>query len=65
VRSQSSVGTRKSGSSFTLSRISAIAAASSRRSISIVIERASVSTTSIMRSRRASAEWRSAVRAAK
>ena len=31
----------------------------------IVTERASVSTTSIMRSRRASAEWRSAVRAAK
>ena len=46
VRSQSTVGTRKSGSSLTFSRISAIAAASSRRSISIVTERASVSTTS-------------------
>ena len=41
------------------------AAASSRRSISIVTERASVSTTSTSRSRRASAEWRSALRAAK
>ena len=65
VRSQSTAGTRKSGSSFVLSRISAMAAASSRRSISIVTERASVSTTSMSRSRRASAEWRSALRAAK
>ena len=33
--------------------------------VRVVTERASVSTTSIMRSRRASAEWRSALRAAK
>ena len=43
----------------------AVAAASSRKSISIVIERASVSTTSTKRSRRASASCRSALRAAK
>ena len=56
VRSQSTAGTRKSGSSLVFSAISEIAAASSRRSISMVTERASVSTTSIMRSRRASAD---------
>ena len=65
VRFQSTVGTRKSGSSLVFSAISESAAASSRRSISIVTERASVSTTSISRSRRASAENFSAVRAAK
>ena len=47
VRSQSTVGTRKSGSSSVFSAISDSAAASSRRSISIATERRSVSTTSI------------------
>ena len=65
VRSQSTAGTRKSGSSLVFSAISESAAASSRRSISIATERRSVSTTSIMRSRRASAERLSAWRAAK
>ena len=40
VRSQSTVGTRKSGSSLVFSAISESAAASSRRSISIATERA-------------------------
>ena len=48
-------GTRKSGSSLVFSAISDSAAASSRRSISIATERASVSTTSTSRRRRASA----------
>jgi hypothetical protein len=47
------------------SAISESAAASSRRSISIATERASVSTTSTIRSRRASEEKRSARRATK
>ncbi len=42
VRSQSTAGTRKSGSSLVFSAISDSAAASSRRSISIATERASV-----------------------
>ena len=65
VRSQSTVGTRKSGSSRVFSAISDSAAASSRRSISIVTERDIVLMTSISRSRRASAECVSALCATK
>ena len=65
VRSQSTVGTRKSGSSRVFSAISDSAAASSRRSISIATERDIVLMTSISRSRRASAEWASALCATK
>ena len=65
VRSQSTVGTRKSGSSRVFSAISDSAAASSRRSISIATERDMVLMTSISRSRRASAEWASALCATK
>ena len=64
VRSQSTAGTRKSGSSLVFSAISESAAASKRRSISIPIERRSVSTTSTSRSLLASAEIFSALRAA-
>ena len=64
VRSQSTEGTAKSGSSRVFSAISDSAAASSRRSISMATERDSVSTISIERSRRASADQDSAVRAA-
>ena len=56
VRSQSTVGTRKSGSSLVFSAISESAAASRRKSISTVTVRRKVSTTSMSRSRRASAE---------
>jgi hypothetical protein len=56
VRSQSTAGTRKSGSLRVFSAISESAAASSRRSISIATERDIVLMTSISRSRRASAE---------
>ena len=55
VRSQSTAGTRKSGSSLVFSAISESAAASRRKSISTITERRSVSTTSMSRSRRASA----------
>ena len=65
VRSQSTAGTRKSGSSLVFSAISESAAASSRKSISIMTERRNVSTTSTSRSRRASAERFSACCAAK
>ena len=65
VRSQSTVGTRKSGSSRVFSAISDKAAASSRRSISIATERDIVLMTSISRSRRASAECASALFATK
>ena len=65
VRSQSTGGTRKSGSSLVFSAISESAAASSRKSISTVTERRKVSTTSTSRSRRASAERSSAWRATK
>ena len=65
VRSQSTVGTRKSVSLALFSANSEAAAASSRKSISMRTERARVSTTSTMRRRRASAKWRSAKRAAK
>ena len=65
VRSQSTVGTRKSRSSRVFSAISESAAASSRKSISSATERASVATTSTSRKRRASADTRSPVRAAK
>ena len=65
VRSQSTVGTRKSGSSRVFSAISDSAAASSRRSISIATERDIVLMTSISRSRRASAECASALCATK
>ena len=65
VRSQSTVGTRKSGSSRVFSAISDIAAASSRRSISIATERDIVLMTSTSRSRRASAEYASALCATK
>ena len=46
VRSQSTAGTRKSGSSLVFSAISESAAASRRKSISTVTERRNVSTTS-------------------
>ena len=65
VRSQSTAGTRKSGSSRVFSAISDSAAASSRRSISIATERDIVLMTSISRSRRASAECASALCATK
>ncbi len=65
VRSQSTAGTRKSGSALVFSAISDSAAASSRRSISSATERRKVATVSIMRSRRASADRLSAWRAAK
>ncbi len=64
VRSQSTAGTRKSGSRLVFSAISDSAAASNRRSISIQTERRSVATVSIRRSRRASADSASARRAA-
>ena len=65
VRSQSTAGTRKSGSSRVFSAISDSAAASSRRSISIATERDIVLMTSISRSRRASAECARPCRATK
>ena len=65
VRSQSTAGTRKSGSALVFSAISDSAAASSRRSISSATERRKVSTVSISRSRRASADRLSACCAAK
>ena len=70
VRRQSTVGTRKlpSGSGWSpamLSAISEMAAASSRMSISISTERASVSTTATGRSRRVGGWKRSIWRAAK
>ena len=63
VRSQSTVGTRKSASSRVFSAISDSAAASSRKSISIATERASVATASTGRSRCASSDTLSALRA--
>ena len=65
VRVQSIAGTWKSGSSATFSPNSLAAAASMRKSISIVTERASVSTTSTSLRRLASGAHRSAWRAAK
>ena len=65
VRSQSTAGTRKSVSSRVFSAISESAAASSRKSISIATERASVATASTGRSRCASSDRLSALRAAK
>ncbi len=64
VRSQSTAGTRKSGSLRVFSAISESAAASSRRSISITQVRRRLSATSMRRRRLASAEKRSALRAA-
>ena len=63
VRSQSTSGAWKSWSLATLSRNSEAAAASSRKSVSSFTVRASVSTTSMARSRRPSEEKRSAIRA--
>ena len=65
VRSQSTAGTRKSGSSLVFSAISESAAASRRKSISTSTERRNVSTTSMSRNRRASADKFSACSAAK
>ena len=59
VRSHSGCGTRKLGSSRVFSASSDMAAASSRRSISMATDRASVSTTSCGRSRLASGTKRS------
>jgi len=65
VRFQSTVGTRKPGSAVVRSAISEAAAASSRMSSSIAMERARVSTMPMGFRRRESGTSRSAMRAAK